>query len=77
MAEKVTPHVLDKTQLRPFWISWGPANVIKMGKGTTVDQDVVLSWFIPDGKRHKVNSIAVSTDKHSTGQWEFQEQHGK
>ena len=65
---------LDVSEFRGFWISW-KRGVIRVGQGTTTDENELLIWRDP--LPHEVNFIGISTgwgaDAH--GQWIFG--HGK
>ncbi|XP_046373918.2 uncharacterized protein LOC124147285 [Haliotis rufescens] len=37
----------DSTTYHPYWVSWDQAT-IKMGKGTVIGEEVVVSWTDPD-----------------------------
>lgn len=71
-AESKTLNILDRDELRYFWVSWADHH-IEVGRGAQYGYGRFLHWEVPEKRRFQVNCLSVSTGLASEGRWEFAE----
>ena len=64
-----TPDILSAEENRAFWVSW-EGNAIKFGRGTYVDNDIIINYVRPSDIRHPILAVALATGANVFGEWE-------
>ena len=64
----ITDDILSCSEPRWFWISW-TGGELHFGKGTIVEEDVVISW--KEANIGWVEGVGITTARNNKGIWDF------